>query len=77
MRHTPTKKNKTDGKHTPPMVPMRYLIGFIPVVMPVRKFFAGEISDAGELEAVESAWIKAFLLHVTLWSRPYVVEGLW
>jgi len=77
LRHTPAKKNKTDGKATPPVVPMRYLIGFIPIVLPVRKFFAEEVPNANELDALESAWTKAVLLHVTLWSRPYAVDGLW
>src|SRR2546430_5746101 len=27
-RHTPAKKNRTDGARTPPMVPFRYLIAF-------------------------------------------------
>lgn len=77
LRHTPAKKNKTDDKHTPALVPLRYLLGFVPVVLPVRRHFAAEIPDQGELNALESAWIKAVLLHVTLWARPYTMQGLW
>lgn len=77
LRHTPAKKNKTDDKHTPPVVPMRYLVGFIPIVLPIRRFFVNEIKNARELEALESAWTKAVLLHITLWTRPYVTPGLW
>src|SRR5262249_7746801 len=28
LRHTPAKKNKTDGAQTPPVVPLRYLLAF-------------------------------------------------
>jgi hypothetical protein len=77
LRHTPAKKNVTDGKHTPSLVPLRYLLGFVPVVLPVRKFFADVIQDESELSALEATWTKAVLLHVALWARPYTAEGLW
>ena len=75
LRHTPEKKNKTDQRHTPANVPLRYLIAFIPVVTNIRQFLLQEIKDAAELAVVENAWTKAVHLHVTLWSRPYVKEG--
>ena len=77
LRHTPAKKNLTDSKQTPPLVPLRYLLGFIPVVLPIRKFFSASISNNEELTRLEAAWTRAVLLHITLWSRPYTVEGLW
>ena len=78
LRHTPEKKNKTDGRQTPPFVPLRYLIGFIPVVTTgARKFFADAGVAGAELRRLEDAWLKAVQLHVTLWSRPYAKEGLW
>jgi hypothetical protein len=78
LRHTPEKKNRTDGTHTPAVVPLRYLIGFASVVtIATRKFFV----DAGvrdeELRKLEDAWAKAVQLHIALWSRPYTKEGLW
>lgn len=78
LRHTPEKKNQTDDAQTPPLVPLRYLIGFGAVVATTtRKFFV----DAGvrdeELHKLETAWARAVQLHITLWSRPYVKEGLW
>jgi len=78
LRHTPDKKNRTDGAHTPPVVPLRYLFGFTSVAaMATRKFFV----DAGvrdqELQALEDAWSKAVLLHITMWSRAYTKDGLW
>jgi Protoglobin len=77
LRHTPAKKNKTDGAHTPPVVPIRYLLGFVPTVLPIREFFTDAIHDEAELKNLEDAWTKAMLLHVTLWSRAYVAEDLW
>jgi hypothetical protein len=77
LRHTPAKKNKADGGHTPALVPLRYLLAFVPVVADVRQFLEAAITDPAELSAVERAWTKAVHLHVTLWSRPYTREGLW
>ena len=77
LRHTPAKKNLTDGKQTPPLVPLRYLLGFIPVVLPIRKFFSDAVSNNEELARLETAWTRAVLLHITLWSRPYTSEDLW
>jgi hypothetical protein len=77
LRHTPDKKNKTDCRQTPPLVPLRYLLAFVPVVTPVRHFFESAITDRIELDAVERAWTKAIHLHVTLWTRPYTRDELW
>jgi hypothetical protein len=77
LRETPAKKNKIDGAQTPALVPFRYLLGFIPVVLPIREFFNKAIQDKAELKALETAWTKAVLLHVTLWSRAYVTGDLW
>jgi hypothetical protein len=78
LRHTPEKKNQTDGAHTPPLVPLRFLLAFVPVVtISARKFFVDEGVAGEELEKLEDAWTKAVQLHVTLWSRPYAKEGLW
>jgi hypothetical protein len=77
LRHTPAKKNKTDGAHTPQLVPFRYLVGFVPVVLPIRQFFAEAVEDEAELKRIEDAWTKAVLIHIALWSRPYLKEDLW
>jgi hypothetical protein len=78
LRHTPAKKNQTDGTHTPNVVPMRYLVSFVgPVVLGVRRFLDGHGFSAAEIDGMCQAWTKAVLLHVVLWSRPYVREGLW
>ncbi len=77
LRHTPVRKNQTDGRQTPSVVPLRYLLGFVPVILPIGEFFAGAAQDEEELKNIQSAWTKAVLLHVTLWSRPYTLQGLW
>jgi hypothetical protein len=78
LRHTPAKKNATDGAHTPPVVPMRYLVAFVTVVTTSsRRFFADAGVRGEELENLEDAWAKAVQLHITLWTRPYVKDGLW
>jgi hypothetical protein len=76
LRHTPAKKNKTEGAQTPNVVPLRYLLGFVPVVtINTRKFFDGVPPD--ERRKLEDAWTKAVQLHVTLWARAYANDGLW
>jgi hypothetical protein len=77
LRHTPVKKNKTDGANTPPVVPLRYLLGFVPVVLPIRKFFEDDIQSEAEVKKLEDAWTKSVLLHITLWSRAYTLKDLW
>jgi Protoglobin len=77
LRHIPEKKNKTDGAHTPPVVPFRYLLGFVPMVLPIGGFFSDAIKDEAELKRLQDAWTKAVLLHVTLWSRAYIADDLW
>jgi hypothetical protein len=77
LRHTPEKKNKTDARHTPPLVPLRYLLAFVPVVTEIRTFLEASVPDLQELAALERAWTKTVHLHITLWTRPYTREGLW
>ncbi|HLJ46397.1 MAG TPA: protoglobin domain-containing protein [Bryobacteraceae bacterium] len=78
LRHTPDKKNVTDHAHTPSVVPLRYLYGFVPVVaLSARKFFVDAGVSGEELRKLEDAWLKTVILHVVLWSRPYCKDGLW
>ncbi len=78
LRHTPAKKNKTDGTHTPDVVPLRYLLAFLgPALLGVKPFLGKKGHAADEIEAMQRAWTKSVLLHVTLWSRPYARDGLW
>jgi protoglobin len=78
LRHTPEKKNKTDGAHTPSLVPLRYLLAFATVITTTsRRFFIDAGVKDEELQKLEDAWSKAVQLHITLWARPYAKHGLW
>jgi hypothetical protein len=78
LRHTPAKKNKTDGRQTPPLVPLRYLLAFVPAVtMGARSFFVRHAITGHALRQLEDAWSKAVQLYVVLWTRPYAKEGMW
>ena len=78
LRHTPAKKNQTDGAQTPDLVPLRYLLAFAgPVIVGAKPFFAKKGHSAAEVERMQCAWAKSFLLTLTLWSRPYVRNDLW
>lgn len=78
QRHTPTKKNKTDHGHTPPVVPMRYLVGFTAVVInSVRSFLLDSGHSVGDLDRIQIAWTRAVLLSISLWTKAYTKKGLW
>jgi hypothetical protein len=77
-RHTPEKKNRTDGAQAPPLVPLRYVVGFTAIVLTTsRDFLAAKGHPPEQVEGMYSAWTKAVLLTLALWSRPYAKEGLW
>ena len=78
QRHTPAKKNKTDGARTPDVVPLRYLWTFAgPVLSGAREFLASKGHSAAEVERMQQAWTKSVLLTLALWAKPYVEDGLW
>jgi hypothetical protein len=77
-RHTPEKKNRTDGVEAPPLVPLRYLVAFGAVVITsAKEFLAAKGHPAEQVEGMYAAWTKAVLLTLALWARPYTKEGLW
>ncbi|MFZ2161230.1 MAG: protoglobin domain-containing protein [Sideroxyarcus sp.] len=77
LRHTHLRKNRADQAAALPHIPLRYLIAFTAVINDrIRPFLAKDAApDAAA--AMYSAWCKAVLLQVTLWSRPYVAESEW
>lgn len=78
LRHTHLKKNQTDKASALPHIPLRYLIAFTAVINDtIKPFLAAKGAGAQAVEAMHRAWCKAVLLHVTLWSRPYVAESEW
>jgi len=74
LRHTPQKKNKTDGIATPPLVPLRYLLALTPAILAAAHT---RLADAQDGAAMQAAWTKAVMLTLTLWARPYTLGGLW
>jgi hypothetical protein len=72
LRHTQAKKNQTDGVDALPEVPLRYLIGFVfPITATMRPFLANRGHDAGDVDGMATAWFKAVVLHVCMWTQPY------
>lgn len=77
-RHTPEKKNLTDGVEAPPLVPLRYLLSFTAViVITARDFLARSGNSPEQVQRMHAAWTKAVLLTLALWARPYTKDGLW
>ncbi len=77
-RHTPLKKNRTDGARTPELVPMRYTVAFTAVVLTsIRQFVSHKEIAPEDITRFQDAWTRAVMLHVTLWTRAYTRDGLW
>ena len=77
-RHTRAEKNKTDNADSPDHIPLRYVLGFLPVVILTTKdFLAKKGHSADEVEAMHAAWTKALTLAVTIWTAAYTREGDW
>jgi IS1 family transposase len=76
LRHTRAGKNRTDGVESVPEVPLRYLVAFIfPITATMRAFLAKKGHDEADVDGMYSAWFKAVVLHVCLWSQPYAQEA--
>jgi hypothetical protein len=77
-RHTPEKKNVTDGVQAPPLLPLRYLMSFTAVIVTsAREFLVNSRYSPDDIERMQMAWTKAVMLTITLWSRPYTKDELW
>jgi IS1 family transposase len=75
LRHTRAKKNQTDGVESVPEIELRYLIAFVfPITATMRSFLASRGHDPADVEGMHTAWFKAVVLHVCLWSQPYAPE---
>ena len=78
LRHTPQKKNTTDGAHAPSMVPLRYVLAFAwPVIAGVRSYLQAAGTAPQDAAAMQAAWAKSVLIQITLWSRPFVHDSWW
>ncbi|MFY8036471.1 MAG: protoglobin domain-containing protein [Cyclobacteriaceae bacterium] len=73
LRHHSTKKNKTDGVDTVPIIHYRYMVAFIvPITATIKSFLAKKGHDEATVEAMHAAWFKAVTLSVILWTYPYI-----
>ena len=75
LRHTRVKKNQTDAVDSVPEISLRYLVAFIfPITATMRSFLAAKGHGPGDVEGMHTAWFKAVVLHVCMWSQPYAAE---
>lgn len=75
QRHYRTKKNRTDGVESTPLIPMRYMIAFIyPITATMRPFLEKGAESPEQLDRMHHAWFKAVVLQTALWCRPYAAE---
>jgi Protoglobin len=78
LRHTRAKKNATDHADSLDHIPMRYLLAFTAVVIATaRDFLAAKGASPEQVDRMHSAFTKSVMLHVTVWTRPYVDAGQW
>jgi hypothetical protein len=76
LRHHSTKKNKTDGVDTVPIIHYRYMVAFIfPITATIKSFLAAKGHDTATVDAMHAAWFKAVVLTVILWTYPYINKG--
>jgi hypothetical protein len=75
-RHHSTKKNKTDGVDSVPIINYRYMIAFIyPITATIKSFLGKKGHSQADVDAMHNAWFKAVVLTVILWTYPYVNKG--
>ncbi|MFC4590838.1 protoglobin domain-containing protein [Sphaerisporangium corydalis] len=78
LRHTRAKKNATDHADSIDHIPMRYLLAFTAVVIATaREYLAAKGAPAEQVDRMHSAFTKSVMLHVTVWTRPYVDAANW
>ncbi len=76
LRHHRSKKNETDNADAVDHIQLRYMTAFIyPITATMRSFLEEGDHSADEVEAMYQAWFKSVVLHVTVWSQPYVKQG--
>ncbi len=77
LRHTPDRKNLTDGASSTSHVPLRYLIALVyPITATIRPFLASDGVPPERVEAMHEAWRKSVTMQIALWSRAYAPD-LW
>ena len=75
-RHHRVGKNRTDRVEAADHISFRHLILLTyPIFATLRPFLEKGGDDPATVDAMHQAWLKSVLLHVTLWSHPYIHSG--
>lgn len=75
-RHHSTKKNKTDGVDSVPIIHYRYMTAFIyPITATIKSFLGKKGHSQTDIDGMHNAWFKAVTLTVILWTHPYINKG--
>jgi hypothetical protein len=75
-RHHRTAKNQTDHVDSVEIVPFRYMVPLVSALsLTLKPFLAKKGHAPDQVEKMHQAWQKSMLLHVALWSQPYIKEG--
>jgi len=78
LRHTRAKKNSTDHADSPDHIPLRYLLAFTAVVIATsRGYLTSNGRTDEQVDRMHAAFTKSVMLHVTVWTRPYVPVENW
>ena len=78
LRHTRAKKNRTDHADSLDHIPLRYLLAFTAVVITTaRGYLAAKGASPEQVDRMHAAFTKSVMLHVTVWTRPYVDAADW
>lgn len=72
LRHTVSKKNKTDGVRSTPFVPFRDIIAFVAVMNEtIKPYLAAKGNSTDEIEKMHRAWCRSTQIQLALWAAPY------
>ena len=75
LRHTTLKKNKVDGVHSTPYVPLRDIIAFLAVMNEtIKPYLAAKGHSAEDVDAMHRAWCKSMQLQLAIWVRTYAAS---
>jgi hypothetical protein len=59
-------------------IPLRYLLAFTAVVIATsRDYLAAAGASPEQVDRMHAAFTKSVMLHVTVWTRPYVDAADW
>jgi hypothetical protein len=76
LRHTAVKKNRTDGVHSTPYVPLSDIVAFVAVMNEtIKPYLASKGHAPSDVERMHLAWCKSMQLQMALWVKPYMDAG--